>query len=152
MKYCSRCKLTKSLSEFGNNRSTKDGKQRWCKKCDRDNKHKWFTKNKEVQLARVKRNTDKSVQRNQDYIFEYLLNHPCVDCGETDILCLDFDHDDIEQIKRGNVSEMLRRCSINTLEIEINKCKVRCSNCHRKITAKRGNYAKYRWLVQRSEQ
>lgn len=33
MKYCSKCKETKQLEQFGNNKSKVDGKQSYCKPC-----------------------------------------------------------------------------------------------------------------------
>lgn len=33
-KKCSACKKIKSIEDFHNNRSEKDGKMRWCKKCN----------------------------------------------------------------------------------------------------------------------
>jgi hypothetical protein len=74
-------------------------------------------------------------------IDEYLRTHPCVDCGETDPLVLDFDHrDGVEKLEtiaylraRGNREVLLR---------EIDKCEVRCSNCHSRRTAKQFGWSK----------
>ncbi|HUU16262.1 MAG TPA: hypothetical protein VMW72_03855 [Sedimentisphaerales bacterium] len=35
MKQCTKCKKLKSKSEFGKNRSHRDGLKVWCKKCER---------------------------------------------------------------------------------------------------------------------
>lgn len=35
-KTCSKCQTPKPLSEFGNNRTTKDGKSYYCKPCARN--------------------------------------------------------------------------------------------------------------------
>jgi superfamily II helicase len=35
-KICSKCQTPKLLSEFGNNRTTKDGKQYYCRTCARN--------------------------------------------------------------------------------------------------------------------
>jgi hypothetical protein len=34
--------------------------------------------------------------------------HPCIDCGETDPCCLDFDH--VRGKKRAEISRMIRLC------------------------------------------
>ncbi len=68
---------------------------------------------------------------------KYLNEHPCVDCGETDVRCLEFDH--VRGKKSRNISAMLGRgISWEKVLVEIAKCDVRCANCHRRITAERG--------------
>lgn len=69
------------------------------------------------------------------YCLTYLLGHPCIDCGEVDIRVLDFDHTG-EHIKKANVSTLTSSGTygLKTVIDEINKCVVRCSNCHRKKT------------------
>lgn len=70
------------------------------------------------------------------YVTDYLLDHPCVDCGETDIIVLDFDH--VRGEKYNNISNLvLQYRSIQKLKDEILKCDIRCANCHRRITHKR---------------
>jgi hypothetical protein len=72
--------------------------------------------------------------RNQEYVKAYLLGHPCVDCGEKDIIVLDFDHRD-----RANKVFAIGRMiggRLDRLIQEIEKCDVRCANCHRRRTAK----------------
>ena len=53
----------------------------------------------------------------------------CVDCGNTDIRVLEFDH--VRGEKIWSVSEMVTRGSgMDVLLAEIAKCEVRCRNCH----------------------
>jgi hypothetical protein len=74
--------------------------------------------------------------RNKQYVEDYLKTHPCVDCGETDIIVLDFDH--VRGTKRKDVSFMAASgYSLKAIQEEINKCDVVCSNDHRRRTAKR---------------
>ena len=65
----------------------------------------------------------------------------CVDCGIKDYRVLDFDH--VRGVKGNNVATMVH--AVATLEAilkEIEKCEVRCSNCHRIQTFIRRNHDK----------
>jgi hypothetical protein len=56
----------------------------------------------------------------------------CVDCGESEIVVLDFDH---IGSKTANVPMLARQgCSLERLKAEIAQCAVRCANCHRRRT------------------
>jgi hypothetical protein len=97
---------------------------------------RWYERNKKQEMRRAKDNKVVTRERNQDYVFEYLSENPCVDCGETDILVLEFDH--IRGKKKRDVSYLVRNgASIQTLKAEIAKCEVRCCNCHRRVTLTR---------------
>lgn len=70
-------------------------------------------------------------------VLEYLIDHPCLDCGESDPIVLEFDHRD-GVTKKFNIGDALRKgVSVQTLMTEIAKCDVRCANCHRRITYRR---------------
>ena len=65
--------------------------------------------------------------------WEYLLAHPCVDCGEQDPLVLEFDH---RSGKRAGISALMGdHATWPTVMGEIEKCDVRCANCHKQRTA-----------------
>ena len=65
----------------------------------------------------------------------YLRGAMCLDCGESDLVVLDFDH---IGPKRGTVISLaLQEHSIDSLMQEIDECAVRCANCHRRQTVRR---------------
>src|SRR6266576_1946773 len=64
------------------------------------------------------------------HIHEYKANNPCVRCGEKDTRCLDMHHREPGS-KLFNIFEH-GGYSLEMLKIEILKCEVLCSNCHRK--------------------
>lgn len=69
---------------------------------------------------------------------------PCADCrGTFPTVCMDFDHRDPTQKDRRYPSpgQMLRRTSLEAFLVEIEKCDVVCSNCHRIRSAKRGGWS-----------
>jgi hypothetical protein len=68
-------------------------------------------------------------------MLNYLKECSCIDCGISNPLVLEFDHIDPET-KSANVSDLvMRRLSWKRVFAEIQKCVVRCANCHRIRTA-----------------
>lgn len=55
MKYCSKCKTEKEVSEFGKKQSQPDGLSRWCKDCKSKADKLNYENNKEKRLNRAKR-------------------------------------------------------------------------------------------------
>ena len=69
-------------------------------------------------------------------ITEYLVAHPCVDCGEADPLVLEFDHR-AQHTKEATIAKLVAQAyTWDRVEEEIAKCDVRCANCHRRRTHK----------------
>lgn len=106
----------------------------WCKPCVKTYDAERYQLPKERSRLLLKQREIR--KRNTDYIKNYLKNNPCVDCGESDIIVLEFDH------IRGDKKFCISRAktegySIKTIQTEIDKCQVRCANCHRRITHKR---------------
>lgn len=100
----------------------------------------WYAKNKSRIRKDKNENTRLRRKRNTEFVFNYLKTHPCVDCGENDPIVLEFDH---QHSKSRSLSDMKRQSySIEAIIAEIEKCEVRCANCHRRRTAKQFNYYK----------
>ncbi len=73
-------------------------------------------------------------RRNLEFLMGYLSANPCVDCGEDDIVVLDFDH---IGPKRGSVVKLAWwEHSLASIGREIAECEVRCANCHRRRTCR----------------
>jgi len=130
-KFCSRCGLTRSIDDF--NASSEFGRQYWCRDCQKA----WYREHRVEHIVNVNANTNRYRRRNADLVLEYLKTHPCVDCGESDPLVLEFDH------VRGK-TKMICRLKLSAaperLMEEIARCEVRCVNCHLKRTAEQ-----FRW-------
>ena len=82
-------------------------------------------------LERTNANKRKvGVQLRQKIVREHLKSHPCVECGESDIVVLDFDHID-PSTKEANISHLIYGATIKRLKKEMAKCQVLCVRCHR---------------------
>ena len=115
-----------------------------CKSCHSLYRQQHYLKNKEKYLIKARKWNKKQGEALSKYLFNKLSHSICIDCGEKDIIVLDFDH--IENKKLG-ISEMYKnRYSLEAVEQEIKKCVVRCANCHRRKTAVTSKFWKYKML------
>lgn len=93
----------------------------------------YAVKSPEQKQEAQKRNKER-VRKAREYVWNYLSAHPCVDCGASDPRVLEFDH--IEpSTKTNTISRLVSDgYGIEKIQSEIDKCVVRCANCHRKKT------------------
>lgn len=92
--------------------------------------------NKNAYITKASFSNKKTRNRNRQFLNDYLSTHPCVDCGESDPVVLEFDH--VRGYKKANLSDMAHKSlSLQSLKMEITKCEVRCANCHRRVTHER---------------
>ena len=105
----------------------------------REASRRHYAKHRAKVVAKAKEYSKAARNRIRAYINGHLKAHPCVDCGETDPIILEFDH--ISGDKNFNISDATR-CGygIDKIKAEIAKCEVRCANCHRKKTYERGGW------------
>ena len=135
IKRCSRCKQELPIVCFGKNAAKKDNLQTQCKTCKKLSIREWYHKNGDHQRSRVNANRKVLRDKNRALISEYLRSHPCVDCGEADLVVLEFDH--VCGNKEADISKLMNQASIQKILEEIKKCEVRCANCHRRKTYQR---------------
>jgi hypothetical protein len=107
----------------------------------REASRRHYAKHRDKVIAKAKVLSKQAKDRTRAYITAYLEANPCVDCGETDIVVLEFDHVGEEGTKEFNISDATRfGYGMPKLKAEIAKCEVRCANCHRKKTYERGGW------------
>jgi hypothetical protein len=137
-KCCYKCGEFKSLESFAINRSKSDGRANMCRSCKKVYNATYYGDTKErhnpSRAERRKRERAEVTHR----LIEYLQRHPCVDCGETDIVVLDFDH---QRDKTMDIHRM-RGYSWSRVAAEIEKCEVVCANDHRRRTAAAQRWAR----------
>src|SRR5260221_14231588 len=92
-KICTRCK--RKLDESNFNWKIKNVKLAvHCKDCSRKYIREHYKNNLQYYLDKAKRRRTELGVIYHEYITNYLSTHPCQDCGEKDILVLEFDHKD----------------------------------------------------------
>lgn len=131
LRRCSRCRLEVPLELF--NRMG-EGYQWYCRSCfakyfqARGDLHR--TQSGAAKLARVR--------ALRTHVLSYLLEHPCVDCGERDPVILEFDH--IREKTAGIAALVAAGVKLDLVNDEISRCEVVCVNCHRRRTARRARW------------
>jgi hypothetical protein len=130
---CSKCLRVLDESEF-NWKYKNTRLQYHCKKCSREYVRQHYINNHEYYISKALKRNKMVKQRAYEYLGPYLLSHPCVDCGEKDILKLEFDHRD-RKVKLGEISHIIQKgVTLANLKLEVEKCDIRCSSCHRRKT------------------
>lgn len=138
-KKCTLCKQIKLLEFFSKRNLSKDGYQNICKECSEKHSKKYYKKNKSAHKKKTKEQRKIILKRNYQFIWDYLLQHPCIDCGNNNPVVLEFDHVSGEKI--APVSVLAHDSwSLVKIQAEIDKCEIRCANCHRIKTAHQLNW------------
>lgn len=135
VKLCSVCRINKPLDQFTKRSGYENKYHSACKLCSNNRKRAKYQgrdKDRDRGTRHLLRES-KSV-----YITSFLMKSRCVDCAETDISVLQFDHNNPNDKKFSLGSYYLH--TLEEIKEEINKCTVRCGNCHKKKTAKDRNY------------
>lgn len=144
MKKCSKC--LRILDESNFNWKIKGIRLQYhCKDCSRAYIRNHYQNNIKYYVSKAQKRNRLIRKNAYSYLGPYLLSHPCVDCGEMDILVLEFDHID-RKMKDGEISHIIANGgNLDKIIREISKCEVRCSNCHRRKTEKENNSWKLKY-------
>lgn len=132
---CTCCGRTKPLDAYNPSKNATRGFLAYCKECARAKQRDWYKRNRDKKLANDKVAVRRIRPNARQAILAHLQRHPCVDCGESDPMVLDFDH--INGDKAAAVSTLVYQdASVARILQEVGKCEVRCANCHRRKAAK----------------
>lgn len=141
-KVCSQCvdKTPKPIEDFAFKNKRTNRRNSACRKCTSLATSSHYANNKDYYKSKAKIHDKIARIDALQYIVDYFKTHPCIDCSEPDPIVLEFDH---LRDKYKNVSRLVSNCaSLNLIKLEIEKCEVRCANCHRRKTAKQFGWYK----------
>ena len=142
---CNKCNKDKPVEEFGWKNKTAGIRQKYCKACHNLLYGRgWYEKNRTKQLLMVAERRRRYKNISRSFLIEYFKTHPCVDCGEPDPVVLELDHVDRKTKKEAVGRLMADGHSPQMVERELEKCVVRCANCHRRKTARDQDWYKVR--------
>jgi hypothetical protein len=134
LRKCYRCGELKPAEDFSWRRKHKGQRDTFCRPCRSAYGREHYLANKQryIDQARIQK---KALQLERTiYLIKHFETHPCVDCGETDPVVLEFDH---LRDKSFAIGQALSKASWQRILDEIQKCEVVCANCHRRRTARR---------------
>lgn len=139
---CIKCNEDKNEINFSYKNKSLGIIKKSCKNCGKDYRKEYYEKNK-IEAKKYSFESTKEIRkRNAQFVWNYLKENPCIECGENDPVVLEFDHRDKED-KILEISQMvLNGNSLKKIKDEIDKCDVLCANCHRRKTAKQFDWYK----------
>lgn len=129
-KRCNVCKKIKPIKEFRLLNKNKLYRSYCCHPCEKKVQRQSWLKNRAHYVANSYAAMKRRRLTGMLFVYGYLQEHPCVDCGEDNPIVLEFDH--ITGRKKQSISLLVcNGLSVEGITKEIKKCEVRCANCHR---------------------
>ena len=105
-KVCTKCHLEKDLLSFSEKKTSKDGRASWCRSCFKANWEVRYYENHQHYRNSHNASRNRVRDENARRVFNYLKEHACLNCGESDPVVLEFDHRG-ENDKIGNISNLI---------------------------------------------
>lgn len=136
---CARCGTEKPIDEFAGGTARNRKRDCYCRPCRAEYGREHYLANRQRYIAKAKQRSEARRERNYGLLVAYLFDRPCADCGERDVLVLEFDH---LADKEFSIGRAFRDKAWPEILVEIEKCEVVCANCHRRRTAVRGGFAR----------
>lgn len=112
--------------------------QSHCRDCHRAYRRDHYAANADKYKRKAKNYKGTRREANTALLLDFLADHPCVDCGESDPVVLQFDH--VRGEKSYDIARKMDTMRWDRILIEIKKCDVRCANCHTRQTASRAGW------------
>ncbi len=138
---CHSCGSIKAAADFAFSDEKRDTLSYACRKCHAAERRAHYVANKPTYIRQAIAQRLAHRELNRREVLSYLATHPCIDCGITNAVVLEFDHRDPSS-KLTEVSRMISSKRWPRVMAEIEKCDVRCINCHRRKTARDFGWSK----------
>ena len=143
MRTCVRCGVAKDESEFNWRNIQKGYLQSVCRPCHANDSKERDRKN--VRMSN-KASRERGSERAQQFIIDYLSDHPCEVCGETDVAVLTFHHVNPEEKNHNIVDMVTHGYGLETIQAELEKCQVLCANDHLRVEQETNKRGKKFWI------
>jgi len=82
----------KELEAFAWRRESKGQRDNYCRPCRASYKQEHYAANRQRYIDNATKRKQLMLRARIVVLLEFLTTHPCVDCGETDQMVLEFDH------------------------------------------------------------
>lgn len=137
MKRCSRCGDDLPEETYAFKNQAKGWRQSACPDCLRLYRKEHYRNHPQPYKDRALANKRKVKKAYR----VWLATQKCVDCGESDPVVLDADH--VRGRKASGIAKMLTSGRTwEAVQKELEKCEIRCANCHRRKTAKENGWTR----------
>ena len=134
MRKCSKCGLMLPVSDFQIRDREKGTYRNRCLECRREYDRAYYKRNADKYKQYRRSNQPRYRAKRRYLLMEYLSTKRCVDCGIADPVVLELDH--VRGDKEFNIADKVFMYAWSRVLREIEKCEVRCANCHRRKTAR----------------
>lgn len=126
---CTKCNIEKDATDFPVKSSTKSGRESRCRVCFNTYQRAYYKNSKSWRSKRVAASKIRKSEINKQLI-SLKESTPCKDCGKFfPFYVMDFDHRENKSFLLSSASRL--GLSDNKIKMEILKCDLVCSNCHR---------------------
>lgn len=139
---CSACGEHKLATDFSFSNEAGRLLNSYCRICHAAYRHAHYVAHRRDYIRRAVAQMKARRVQNRREVLKYLASHPCIDCGIANPVVLEFDHRD-SSTKLTEVGTMMVSKRWPRVLAEIEKCEVRCVNCHRRKTARDFSWAKF---------